>query len=316
MTGSLVPATRISPRVLILGAGGQLGAELARQFTDSRADAWEVRAMGRAEVDFTDLDAVRQAVRGFAPTVTINAAAYTAVDRAEAERDLAFTVNAAAPGALAEEMTRLGGWLLHYSTDYVFNGSGELPWRETDTTGPLNVYGASKLAGELAIAASGAKHLIFRTSWVYAAEGRNFLHTMLRLGRERERLTIVSDQIGAPTTAEALAAATLSVVEQVVDGREPEPGLYHLACAGETSWAGFAEAIFAAFAARQRPPVVAPIPTEEYPTPAQRPRNSRLSCDKFAGEFGERLPDWRAALDSVAARILAETGTATEATSA
>ncbi len=267
-------AGKAGGRVLILGAGGQLGAELARQFQDSRADAWEVKAMSRAEVDFSDLEAVRQVVRIFAPAVTINAAAYTAVDRAEAERDLAFAVNAAAPSALAEEMARLGGWLVHYSTDYVFDGSGALPWRETDPTGPLNVYGASKLAGEQAIVAAGAKHLVFRTSWVYAAEGRNFLHTMLRLGRERERLTIVADQIGAPTTAEALAEATLAVVEQVVDGREPQAGVYHLACAGETSWHGFAEAIFAAFAERQRPPVVAPIPSEQYPTPAQRPRNS------------------------------------------
>ena len=294
--------SQASTRVLILGAGGQLGAQLARSLMADGSQG-AVIALGRAEVDFADAEAVRAAVRAHAPQILVNAAAYTAVDRAESEPEMAFAVNAAAPGVLAEEMARLDGWLLHYSTDYVFDGSGTAPWRETDPTGPLNVYGASKLAGEQAIAAVGAKHLIFRTSWVYAAEGRNFLHTMLRLGRERDRLSIVADQIGAPTSAEALSAATATVMARLRDGQQPPCGVYHMSCAGETSWFGFAQAIFSAFAERQPAPTLAPIATSDYPTPARRPQNSRLDGSLLARNLELRLPDWRDALAEVVAAL-------------
>ena len=298
-------------RLLLLGSGGQLGgqlgAELARRFAQPGASA-TVTALSRAQLDFADADALRQAVRHHQPHILLNAAAYTAVDRAESEPELAFAVNAAAPGVLAEEMARLGGWLLHYSTDYVFDGSGTAPWRETDPTGPLNVYGASKLAGEQAIAATGARHLIFRTSWVYAAEGRNFLHTMLRLGRERTTLSVVSDQHGAPTTAEALAEATIDLAARLAAGFAPPSGVYHMTCAGQTTWHGFASAIFAAFATRQSPPALTPILTADYPTPARRPLNSRLDGSRLADTLQLRLPHWQEAFQSVAAALLARNG--------
>lgn len=293
-----------APRLLVLGSGGQLGAELTRRFAAApQFAACSVTALSRAQLDFADASALRQAVRAHQPQILINAAAYTAVDRAESERDRAFAVNATAPQILAEEMARLDGWLLHYSTDYVFDGSGTLPWRETDPTGPLNVYGASKLAGEQAIASTGAQHLIFRTSWVYAAEGRNFLHTMLRLGRERRALSIVSDQHGAPTTAEALAAATVDLAARLGEGFAPPSGVYHMACAGETTWHGFASAIFAAFATAQPPPVLTPIATADYPTPARRPLNSRLDGSLLASTLDLRLPHWQDAFASVAATL-------------
>ncbi len=289
-------------RVLLLGAGGQLGMQLRRAL----GAAHELTALTRADVDFSDVEAVRAAVRSAAAEIVINAAAYTAVDRAESEPELARLVNAVAPGAIAEEVARAGGWLIHYSTDYVFDGSGAKPWVETDATGPLSVYGQTKLDGELAIAAAGCRHVILRTSWVYAAEGKNFLHTMLRLGRERDVLKVVDDQIGAPTTAEALTRATLAVVEKLSEtGTDATAsGVYHLTCAGETSWCGFARAIFAAFAARQKAPEVVGIPTEAYPTPAKRPRNSRMNCGKFAGTFGFEMPRWEDALGDVAAGML------------
>ena len=294
-------------RLLILGAGGQLGAELARRFAAESSGCptpWSLTALSRAELNLADADALRTSIRHHAPQILINAAAYTAVDRAESERDQAFAANAVAPGILAEEMAQLGGWLLHYSTDYVFDGSGFLPWRESDPTGPLNVYGASKLAGEQAIAATSARHLIFRTSWVYAATGRNFLHTMLRLGRERDRLSIVADQIGAPTTAEALAAATVNLTLRLRDGFAPPSGLYHMSCAGETSWFGFAEAIFAAFSSHQPPPALTPIATTDYPTPARRPLNSRLDGSRLQRDLALRLPHWRDAFAEVAAALI------------
>src|SRR5271165_2886740 len=197
----------LQPRVLLLGAGGQLGMQLRRVL----AVETELTALGRAEVDFTDVLALRTAIRELEPEIVVNAAAYTAVDKAESEPELARLVNAIAPAAIAAEVARSNGWLVHYSTDYVFDGSGTKPWVETDPTGPLSVYGRTKLDGELGIAATGCRHVILRTSWVYAAVGRNFLHTMLRLGRERQRLTIVDDQIGAPTTAEALTKATRAI---------------------------------------------------------------------------------------------------------
>jgi dTDP-4-dehydrorhamnose reductase len=290
------------PRILLLGAGGQLGMQLKQAL----AGKVELTALGRADLDFAGAGAIRSAIQNANPEVVINAAAYTAVDKAESEPDLAHLVNAVAPGVIAEELVRTGGWIIHYSTDYVFDGSGTQPWMETDPTGPLGVYGQTKLDGELAVAATGCKHVILRTSWVYAAEGRNFLHTMLRLGREREQLKIVNDQIGAPTTAEALTEATLAVLSQLAARSEDASasGIYHLACAGETSWCGFARTIFTQFASRQKPPEVLPIPTEAYPTPAKRPRNSRLNCDKFTRQFGFQMPAWQDALDDVARKLL------------
>jgi dTDP-4-dehydrorhamnose reductase len=286
-------------RVLLLGAGGQLGMQLRRKL----AGEFDLIALTRAELDLTDADAVRAAVRNAAPEIVVNAAAYTAVDRAESEPELARQVNAVAPGVIAEELRRTNGWLVHYSTDYVFDGSGDQPWLETDATGPLGVYGQTKLDGELAIAAMGCRHIVLRTSWVYAAEGRNFLHTMLRLGREREQLGVVDDQIGAPTTAEAtrVVLRRLASSDNVADAN----GIYHLTCAGATSWCGFAREIFAAFASQQRSPEVVPILTEAYPTPARRPHNSRLNCDKFTRQFGFAMPRWETALNEVAAAMLA-----------
>jgi dTDP-4-dehydrorhamnose reductase len=293
------------PRILLLGAGGQLGRVLERRL---RAET-ELIALKHDQLDLSDANAVRDAVRAAQPEILINAAAYTAVDRAEQERELAFQVNAVAPGVMAQEMAGLGGWLIHYSTDYVFNGSGTKPWFETDPTGPLNVYGQSKLDGEKAIAEAGGRHVILRTSWVYAAEGKNFLHTMLRLGRERSQLKVVHDQTGAPTTAEALTEATMAVLKTLASRElvpEAATGTYHLACAGETSWCDFARAIFAEFASRQPAPEVLAIPTEAFPTPACRPRNSRLCCEKFVGAFGFRMPHWEAALHEVAQTLLTE----------
>ena len=296
ITGSLMP------RILLLGAGGQLGMQLARRL----AAEVELIAVTRAELDFTDATALRAAIQQANPQIVINAAAYTAVDKAESEPEAARLVNAIAPGVIAEELARTNSWLIHYSTDYVFDGSGTRPWMETDPTGPLSVYGQTKLDGELAIAAAGCRHVTLRTSWVYAAEGRNFLHTMLRLGRERDLLKIVDDQIGAPTSAEAITEATQIVLRQLAASGDDAgaSGVYHLACAGETSWCGFARAIFSEFAGKQKAPEVVPIPTEAYPTPARRPRNSRLNCTKFTAQFGFRMPHWEDALHEVAAELL------------
>jgi dTDP-4-dehydrorhamnose reductase len=291
-----------SPRVLLLGAGGQLGMQLKQALT-AKVD---LTALARTDLDFTDAGAIRNAVRDAKPEIIINAAAYTAVDKAESEPEQARLVNTVAPGIVAEELAKTNGWLIHYSTDYVFDGSGAKPWVETDPTGPLGVYGQTKFDGEVAVAKSGCKHVILRTSWVYAAEGRNFLHTMLRLGREREQLKVVDDQIGAPTTAEALTEATLAVLRQLTEPGQDTmaSGVYHLTCAGTTSWFGFAKAIFAEFASRQKPPEVLPIPTEAFPTPAKRPHNSRLCCDKFVRQFGFQMPEWRDALREVAQSML------------
>ena len=290
------------PRVLLLGAGGQLGMELAKRL----AGEVDLVTLDRSQLDFTHESSLRAAIRDFSPEIAINAAAYTAVDKAESEPELCRQVNAVAPGVIASEIAKTNGWLVHYSTDYVFAGSGTRAWVETDATGPLSVYGQTKLDGELAIAAADCRHVILRTSWVYAAAGKNFLHTMLRLGREREQLKIVDDQIGAPTSAEAITEATLEVISQLQAREDSARGVYHLTCAGETSWCGFARAIFAQFAARQKAPEVLPIPTEAYRTPARRPKNSRLNCEKFAAQFGFRMPAWEKALSDVAARILAQ----------
>jgi len=295
----------VNPRILLVGSTGQVGRELQR----SIAGFGELVACDRKALDLTSEDSVRAVVERTGPDVILNAAAYTAVDKAESEPELAYAINARGPQILAEEAARRGALLIHYSTDYVFDGSKASPWTETDEPHPLNIYGASKLAGEEAIRRVGGRYLIFRTSWVYGPHGKNFLFTMLRLGRERERLTIVDDQQGAPTTSIAIADATRAIVEGVFAGRfgatENWAGLYHMTCGGAASWFVFARAIFAR-AGRLLDghlPQVVPIATADYPTPARRPVNSALRCEKLAWIFDVRLPDWEAALDTVLRRL-------------
>ena len=288
-------------RILILGAAGQLGRELLRSFSGLGT----VTAADRNSVDLARPEQIRAMIHRIQPDVILNAGAYTAVDRAESERELAYAINAEAPRILAQEAAKLSALLVHYSTDYVFDGAKRGPWTEVDPPGPLNAYGASKLAGEQAIQEAGGKHLIFRTSWVYGARGQNFLLTMLRLGRERSPLSIVADQVGAPTTSTELARATHRVVAGVLAGRHGAPpnwtGLYHMTCSGQTSWLGFARAIFSRAAAPLgiNVPELIPITTENYPTPARRPRNSVLSNAKLKESFDVQLPSWESALDAV-----------------
>lgn len=287
--------------LLIVGAAGQVGRELQRSF----ADFGPIVAADRKSVDLAVSDQVRDLVRRVEPSVIVNAAAYTAVDRAESEPELARAINVDAPGVLAEEARRLGALFVHYSTDYVFDGSKQDPWTEEDVPNPLSVYGATKLAGEQAVQSVGGRYLIFRTSWVYGPHGHNFLFTMLRLARERDRLSIVDDQYGAPTTSIALAQATRSIIGGILDGRFDDPdqwaGLYHMTCLGTTTWCGFTRAIIdraSGLLAGKRPEIV-PIPTSAYPTPAKRPRNSVLSNAKLNSRFSICMPTWEDALDAV-----------------
>jgi len=284
-----------NPRILIVGNAGQLGRELESIF----AGIGPIVAVDRESVDLADADQTRALVRRAAPNLILNAAAYTAVDRAESERDLAYAINEQAPRVLAEEALERNALFVHYSTDYVFDGSKPEPWIETDAPNPLNVYGASKLAGEQAVANIGGKYLIFRTSWVYGPHGNNFLFTMLRLARERDRLSIVDDQVGAPTTSIALARATHAIVTGILAGRFADwAGLYHMTCGGAVSWFGFAQAIFTRAAVLGvKAPALTPIATRDYPTPAARPRNSVLSNAKLHARFGVELPPWQSALD-------------------
>ena len=297
-----------APRVLITGAQGQLGRALSTVFAGSA----EVIACDRSMLDLSDPEAIRARIQEAAPDVIVNAGAYTAVDKAESEPDLAMAINGLAPGMLAEEANRTGALLIHYSTDYVFDGSKSSPWVEDDPKSPLSVYGATKLAGEEAIQNAGGRYLIFRTSWVYAPEGKNFVLTMLRLGRERDSLNVVDDQVGAPTTASELAHATQAIVggiRQLSFGSPEEwTGIYHMSCAGSVSWCGFAQAVFERAPALLdgKTPTVNPIPTTAYPTPAQRPRNSVLSNDKLHHRFGVRLAPWESALDEVMSAICAQ----------
>jgi dTDP-4-dehydrorhamnose reductase len=278
-------------KILLTGCAGQLGRELKR----SLACLGEVIACDRSQLDLARADPLRAALRSIAPAVIINAAAYTAVDKAEAEPGLADTINSLAPGILAEEARRLDALLIHYSTDYVFDGSKATAYTEGDAPAPLSAYGRSKLGGERAIAAAGGRHLIFRTSWVYGLHGANFMKTMLRLARERNELRVVGDQVGAPTWSRHLADATSHVLAR----KEIPYGLYHLAAAGETSWHGYAEAIFGeALRAGllENIPVVNRIASADFPLPAARPANSRLDCSRFRRDFGLALPDWRTGL--------------------
>jgi dTDP-4-dehydrorhamnose reductase len=278
--------------ILITGKNGQVGGEFARLYRGDSA----VTQVGREECDLSSESSIRDTVRRVQPKVIVNTAAYTAVDLAEKERGLCFAINADAPRVLAEEAARLDALLIHYSTDYVFDGENPQPYVETDPTNPMSVYGESKRAGEAAIVAGGSRHLILRTSWVYAAQGKNFLRTMLRVGAERPELRVVDDQVGAPTSAAAIAAATVRVLQQV----EVPSGIYHMTAGGSTSWYGFACAIFAS-GVLPSPPRVEPISTSDYPTPARRPAHSVLSNDKFAGVFGFRLTAWQQQLQEVIA---------------
>jgi dTDP-4-dehydrorhamnose reductase len=293
-------------KILLLGKGGQVGWELQR----SLAPLGELVAVDFDSTDycgdFTNLVGLAETIRAIAPDIIVNAAAHTAVDKAESEPELARTINALAPAVLAQEAQRLGAWLVHYSTDYVFDGSGIEPWTETSPTGPLSVYGQTKLKGEDAIRASGCKHLIFRTSWVYAARGGNFARTMLRLAKERDRLTVIFDQIGAPTGADLLADVTAHAIRTALQ-RPDVSGLYHLVAGGQTSWHGYASFVIdfarqAGVDIKVTRDAILPVPTSAFPTPATRPNNSLLGTDKLQQTFSLTLPHWQTGV----ARLLVE----------
>lgn len=294
-------------RLLLIGKNGQVGFELRRALGPLGA----VVAVDFPECDLARPESVRAIVTQVKPDVIVNAAAYTAVDKAESEPDLARAINAAAPGLLGEEARRIGARVIHYSTDYVYDGAKGTAYREDDATGPLCVYGSSKRDGDEALAASGAGHFIFRTSWVFGAHGGNFVKTILRLAAERDRLAIVADQIGAPTSAALLADITAQVLGQL-RWRDPATmpsGVFHLTAGGETSWHGFAQAILAGGVSRGltfkvTPEAVGAITTAEYPLPARRPANSRLDTTKLQQTFGLVPPHWQAGLDHVLDQIL------------
>lgn len=287
-------------KILLTGATGQVGYELER----SLQGLGEIITLGREQLDLSDLDSVREAIRQVRPALIVNPAAYTAVDKAESEPELAMRINGEAPGVMAEEARKLGAAMVHYSTDYVFDGSKAGAYTEEDPTCPINVYGRTKLAGEQAIQASGVPHLIFRTSWVYGMRGKNFLLTMRRLAQERDELRVVDDQHGAPTWCRTIADATACALASLrsrnghialdQDLLRERSGLYHLAAQGQTTWHGFAQTIIAHWS-MERKPMVTPIATSEYPLPAKRPVNSVLSCERFIGRFCH-LPRWDSAL--------------------
>ena len=282
-------------KILISGKTGQVAVELQKHL----AGLGELIVLGRDVLDLSQPDQIRAQVRAHKPDLLIIAAAHTAVDQAENEPELAFAINASAPGVFAEEAAALGIPLIHYSTDYVFDGRKPAPYTEDDATNPLGVYGKSKLAGELAIAASGAQHLILRTSWVYSTHGKNFLLTMQRLLQERSELRVVADQIGAPTWAGTIAQSTRALIERWQSGDAAAWGTYHLTASGETSWFGFTQAIAGHLTAQGKAcATLEPIPASAYPTPAARPQNSRLDCSKLAREWGVTQPDWEAALSA------------------
>ena len=303
-------------KILLFGRTGQVGWELQRALSV----LGEVVALDSDSAhnphnlcgDFTNLEGLAQTVHTVQPDVIVNAAAHTAVDKAESEPELARQINAFAPAALAQAAIKTGAWLVHYSTDYVFDGSGTLPWLEGDATGPLSVYGQTKLEGEQAVA-SCPRHLILRTSWVYAARGGNFAKTMLRLAGERDALSVIADQIGAPTSAELLADVTAHAIRSVLAGTEglQHAGLYHCVAGGETSWHGYASYVLEQARAlgwvlKVAPDAVAAIPTSSYPTPAQRPLNSRLDTGKLQATFGLTLPPWQHGVQRMLQEITGE----------
>ncbi|MGA8865264.1 MAG: dTDP-4-dehydrorhamnose reductase [Gallionella sp.] len=298
-------------KILLLGKNGQVGWELQR----SLAPLGELIALDSASRemcgDFADPAELARTVRKVAPDVIVNAAAYTAVDKAETEAERARTINALAPGVLAEEALRLRAWLVHYSTDYVFDGSGDRPWLESDATVPLNVYGATKLEGEQLIQQSGCRHLILRTSWVYGARGGNFIKTMLRLAQERDSLSVIDDQIGAPTGADLLADVAAHALRTALQ-RPEVSGLYHLVAGGEISWHGYARFVID-FAARSGIDIkvareaIKAVPSSAFSTPAKRPHNSRMDTAKFRHTFGLYLPDWQHGVARMLSEVLDKT---------
>jgi dTDP-4-dehydrorhamnose reductase len=300
-------------KILLFGKGGQVGWELQRALSVlGDVVALDFDSTGYCG-DFSNLPGLAETVRRVQPQVIVNAAAHTAVDKAEGEPELVRTLNALAPQVLAQEATRLGAWLVHYSTDYVFDGSGNAPWKETDTPAPLSVYGRTKWEGEQLIQASGCQHLIFRTSWVYAARGGNFAKTMLRLARERDRLSVIDDQIGAPTGADLLADITAHALRHVLPPMGHNyltpSGIYHAAAGGETSWHGYARFVLelahkAGAALKATADRVDPIPTSAYPTPARRPLNSRLDTTLLQNTFGIQLPPWQQGVERMLIEIL------------
>ena len=295
-------------RILLLGKNGQVGWELQR----SLAALGELIALDRSSSNYCgDLSQPQQlaeTIKQLQPAWIVNAAAYTAVDKAETETALAYTINAEAPAAIAQAAQQIGARLLHYSTDYVFNGSGEQAWQETDPVAPLSVYGTSKLAGEQAIQAAGCQHLIFRTSWVYAARGANFAKTMLRLAQQRDSLSVINDQIGAPTGAELLADVSAHAL-RLAGQNSQLSGIYHLAASGQTSWYDYASFVLeyaerAGISLTVKADAIQAIPTSAYPTPAQRPLNSRLNCSKLEQHFNLRLPAWQQGVSRMLQEIL------------
>ena len=298
-------------KILLLGKNGQVGWELQR----SLAPLGELLALDRNSTshcgDLSNLEGLADTVRVFRPDVVVNAAAYTAVDKAESDQSTANLINALAPEVLARACAAIGAYLVHFSTDYVFDGAGQKPWLESDATGPLNVYGHSKLAGEKGIAKQGAKHVIFRTSWVYGTEGGNFAKTMLRLAQEREKMAVINDQFGAPTGAALLADITALCLQRV-QPEQHEPylsGIYHLAAAGETTWHAYAKYVLQQ-AQSFKPSLkytvkeVAAVATTEFPTPAARPLNSRLNCSQLENALQLKLPAWQTGVDAMLAKIL------------
>lgn len=290
-------------KILLLGKNGQVGQAL----THALAPLGELIALDRHNGgDLSQPEALAATVRQHRPTHIVNAAAYTAVDKAESEPELARLINTHAPEVLAREAQALGAWLIHYSTDYVFNGSGHEPWQESDATGPLNVYGQTKLEGELRVQAACERHLVFRTSWVYAAHGQNFAKTMLRLAQERDRLTVIDDQCGAPTGADLIASVTVRAIQKPLAA-----GMYHLAAAGQTTWHAYASHVIAQ-ARALRPDLpwqvkeIAPVPSSAFVTAARRPLNSRLDCSKLQQALGTDMPAWQTGVDQMLTEILKE----------
>jgi dTDP-4-dehydrorhamnose reductase len=296
-------------KILLLGKNGQVGWELQRALAPlGTVVALDRRGLPGLCGDLADLSGLAHAVRTLKPDVIVNAAAYTAVDKAESEQALASCLNTDAPLVLAQEAKTLGALMVHYSTDYVFDGRGHQPWQETDVPSPLNVYGQSKLAGERAIVESGCRHLIFRTSWVYAARGGNFAKTMLRLAGERERLTVINDQFGAPTSAELIADVSAHAIRSV-QSNPALLGVYHLVASGETTWHGYAQWVIE-FARQAGVPIkvaesnICAVPTTDFPTPALRPLNSRLATDKLRSAFNLTLPDWQQGVERMLQEVL------------